>query len=45
MLTVDLMHKFELGVFKSAFKHVLRLLYVINQDTIEVINHRYVVTL
>lgn len=42
MLTVDLMHEVELGVFKSVFRHLLRLLYTINREAIEVINDRYV---
>ena len=29
-LTVDLLHEFELGVFKAVFKHLLRLLHAIN---------------
>lgn len=27
MLVVDLLHKFELGVWKALFKHLIRLLY------------------
>ena len=27
---MDLLHEFELGVFKSVFRHLLRLLYAIN---------------
>jgi len=27
MLAVDLMHKFELGVWKAIFTHLIRLLY------------------
>ena len=27
MLVVDLMHEFELGVWKHAFVHILRVLY------------------
>jgi hypothetical protein len=29
MLVVDLMHKFELGVWKAIFTHLLRILYAI----------------
>lgn len=29
MLVVDLMHEFELGVWKSVFTHLVRLLYVV----------------
>jgi hypothetical protein len=28
MLTVDLMHEFELGVWKTTFIHIIRVLYV-----------------
>ncbi|KIK13408.1 hypothetical protein PISMIDRAFT_70558, partial [Pisolithus microcarpus 441] len=41
MFTVDLLHKFELGVFKSVFKHLLRLLHAINPDTINILNAQY----
>lgn len=27
MLVVDLLHEFELGVWKAVFKHLIRLLY------------------
>jgi hypothetical protein len=27
MLVVDLMHEFELGVWKAAFVHIIRVLY------------------
>jgi hypothetical protein len=27
MLVVDLMHEFELGVWKSTFMHIIRILY------------------
>jgi hypothetical protein len=27
MLVVDLMHEFELGVWKSVFSHLIRILY------------------
>jgi hypothetical protein len=27
MLVVDLMHEFELGVWKATFKHIIRVLY------------------
>jgi len=38
MLVVDLLHEFELGVFKSVFKHLIRLLYAINPEWIDVLN-------
>jgi hypothetical protein len=40
MLVVDLLHEFELGVFKSVFKHLIRLLYAINPEWIVVLNER-----
>ena len=40
MLTVDIMHEFELGVFKSVLSHLLRLLYTINHEAIDVVNTR-----
>jgi hypothetical protein len=42
MLVVDLLHEFELGVFKSVFKHLIRLLYVINNESVVLLNERYV---
>ena len=27
MLVVDLMHEFELGIWKSTFSHIIRVLY------------------
>ncbi|KAG1883849.1 hypothetical protein F4604DRAFT_1981657 [Suillus subluteus] len=41
MLVVDLLHEFELGVFKSVFKHLIRLLYAINPEWIVVLNERF----
>ncbi|KAG2072363.1 hypothetical protein BDR04DRAFT_1013541, partial [Suillus decipiens] len=38
MLVVNLLHEFELGVFKSIFKHLMTLLYAINPETIIVLN-------
>ncbi|KAG2034291.1 hypothetical protein BDR03DRAFT_837174, partial [Suillus americanus] len=38
MLVVDLLHEFKLGVFKSVFKHLIRLLYAINPEWIVVLN-------
>jgi hypothetical protein len=30
MLVVDLMHEFELGVWKNIFTHLIRILYAVN---------------
>ncbi|KAG2055844.1 hypothetical protein BDR06DRAFT_1044714 [Suillus hirtellus] len=38
MLVVDLLHEFELGVFKAVFKHLIRLLHAINLEKITVLN-------
>ncbi|KIK33529.1 hypothetical protein CY34DRAFT_99446 [Suillus luteus UH-Slu-Lm8-n1] len=40
MLVVDLLHEFELGVFKSVFRHLIRLLYAINSECIAILNER-----
>ena len=45
-LTVDLLHEFELGIFKSVFKHLLRLLHAINPmsgtSSVATLDARYV---
>ncbi|KAG2062510.1 hypothetical protein BDR04DRAFT_1131197 [Suillus decipiens] len=41
MLVVDLLHEFELGVFKSVFKHLIRLLYAINNESVVLLNERF----
>ncbi|KAG1744112.1 uncharacterized protein EDB91DRAFT_1246991 [Suillus paluster] len=41
ILVVDLLHKFELGVFKSVFKHLLRLLYAIDHESVMLLNERF----
>ncbi len=33
MLVVDLLHEFELGVWKSLFTHLIRLLYAAGDGT------------
>ena len=32
MLVIDLMHEFELGVWKSVFSHLIRILYVVGTN-------------
>lgn len=32
MLVVDLLHEFELGVWKALFTHLIRLLYAAGRD-------------
>jgi hypothetical protein len=44
MLAVDLMHEFELGVWKMLFTHLIRLLYACPNGAaqVELLNERYV---
>ncbi|KAI0369420.1 hypothetical protein BV20DRAFT_1036521 [Pilatotrama ljubarskyi] len=37
----DLMHEFELGVWKSVLTHILRILYAAGGDTIQELNRRF----
>ncbi|KAF7291340.1 hypothetical protein MIND_01278500 [Mycena indigotica] len=41
MLAPDLMHEFELGVWKGAFVHLIRILYAHGGDAITNLNLRY----
>jgi len=41
MFVVDLMHEFELGVWKATFTHLLRILYAQGGDGIQLLNKRY----
>ncbi|KAH7927896.1 hypothetical protein BV22DRAFT_1006163 [Leucogyrophana mollusca] len=41
ILVVDLLHEFELGVWKAVFKHLIRMLYAIDPDLINILNHRF----
>jgi hypothetical protein len=40
MFVVDLMHEFELGVWKAVFTHLLRILYAQGGDGIQKLNER-----
>jgi hypothetical protein len=42
MLVVDLMHEFELGVWKALFVHLLRILFSINAASLHELDHRYI---
>lgn len=44
MLVVDLMHEFELGVWKMLFTHLIRLLYASPDGAarVELLNERYI---
>lgn len=40
MLAVDLMHEFELGVWKALFTHLIRMIYAEYPDQVGVLNER-----
>lgn len=40
MLVVDLMHEFELGVWKAVFVHLVRMLYTLGKDAVNKFNQR-----
>jgi hypothetical protein len=42
MFVPDLLHEFELGVWKAVFIHLMRILYAAGGDTIQTLNERYV---
>jgi len=41
MLTVDLMHEIELGVWKAIFTHLVRMLYSLGPTMVDQLNARY----
>lgn len=41
MFVPDLLHEFELGVWKSTFIHLMRIMYANGNDTIQNLNQRY----
>lgn len=41
LFTPDLLHEFELGVWKAVFTHLIRLLYAVGGDGIQILNERY----
>lgn len=41
MLVVDLMHEFELGVWKAVFIHLVRVLNSLGQSIVDKFNERY----
>jgi hypothetical protein len=43
MFVPDLMHEFELGVWKAVFTHLMRILHTYGNDTISILNSRLVV--
>jgi hypothetical protein len=40
LFVVDLLHEFELGVWKATFTHLLRILYSVGGDAISKLNER-----
>jgi len=40
MFVPDILHEFELGVWKAVFTHLLRVLYVAGMDGIQALNWR-----
>ena len=40
MFVVDLMHEFELGVWRDLFIHLLHILHAANKDLIHELDHR-----
>ncbi|KAJ3991165.1 hypothetical protein F5050DRAFT_1802211 [Lentinula boryana] len=43
MLVVDFMHEFKLGVWKALFTHLIRVLYAVNPELIEELDHWFVI--
>lgn len=41
MFVPDLMHEFELGVWKSIFTHLMRILQVAGNDQVQELNKRF----
>ena len=41
LLVVDLLHEFELGVWKSVFTHLIRMLYTLGDHSIAVLDERF----
>jgi hypothetical protein len=39
-LAVDMLHEFELGVWKAVLAHLIRILYAYNKDNVEEMNKR-----
>jgi hypothetical protein len=42
MFVPDLMHEFELGVWRSIFTHLIRILYANGGNSIQMLNERYI---
>ena len=42
LIVPDLLHEFELGIWKAVFTHLIRILYAYGYDTIHHLNSRFV---
>lgn len=42
MLVVDIMHEFELGIWKGVLTHLIRMLHSLDRSKIMLLNERYV---
>jgi hypothetical protein len=42
MLVTDILHEVELGVWKSLFVHVIRLLEAVDKDAVNTVDARFV---
>lgn len=40
LFVIDLMHEFELGVFKALFIHLIRICYAIGPHAVQILNER-----
>ena len=45
MFVVDLLHEFELGVWKAIFIHLMRILFAAGGSVVQELNFRYVIVL
>lgn len=41
MFTVDILHEFDLGVWKSVLEHLIRMLHAVGEDSVVEMNSRY----
>ncbi len=41
LFVINLMHKFELGVFKALFIHLIRICYAIRAHVVQILNEQY----
>jgi hypothetical protein len=43
MFVVDLLHEFELGMWKAIFTHLMRILFAAGGSAVQELNFRYVI--